>query len=654
MPCSFAGASVLALALSLCPVGAQTAGSWWPEAGFALKLPDGWRVEKDLPHRGLVLRPPGADAPEVDLVTWRVSVGVSGAEGAAAEHERLLAARMRYRRTGLEPINTTGAGEGVLVEGLASTPEAGEVGSVFAAFTRGRQAYVVGAFVGPDDLERARRDCVEPILERLALTSNGPATGTAPPREPRQATGPTLPVSPPVSPESPEPNRDDHPGTGAVTPAGPPGEPSTGPSGFSLRVPAGWRCETLNGVLRIASPASAYVFAQPVVCASGTPGQVDAEDLIARCVGTVADARVVTCSHEASSQEGAWVRTGVEAGDRQFDGAFSLSMRGQTGLLLGVLAPRGELDAAASAAAETIASFSAEVDVSATAAALERTVGWTDPTGLLGCNAPSGWTLPAGLKTYDGRPAISLEGWTSYGAAGWFEWRQPVRPIFRELTDAMRRLGFRDGDPYYAYDGVDPRMVLTRGSAGDLAARYLLPEGLAPRSGKLAVVSEAAAPGVSLIGRAGEETALVALAAEPGEGDARGWCLVSQAPLGEARDGRFWEAAALSFGGRPGRWAEAARALEQTIRSATVALAAAQGTRATLDPLLAQARGAVNSPAWRRLVGESPLTPAPTGGGGAGGERQRLTVPPALAAAWRALASGPPPSYNGGPRADGH
>ena len=60
-----AGAAALALALPLPPAGAQDAGSWCTAAGFMFELPPGWRVDRDVPDRGLVLQPPEPGAPRV-------------------------------------------------------------------------------------------------------------------------------------------------------------------------------------------------------------------------------------------------------------------------------------------------------------------------------------------------------------------------------------------------------------------------------------------------------------------------------------------------------------------------------------------------------------------------------------------------------------
>jgi len=290
----------------------------------------------------------------------------------------------------------------------------------------------------------------------------------------------------------------------------------------------------------------------------------------------------------------------------------------------------------------------------------ERTTKWTDPTGAFGCDQPVGWVLRGGLATYDNQPVVSLQGTAIDGADAWFAWHQPVRPTFRELTEAMRRLGFRDGDPYYAYDGIDPRMVMTRNSGEVLVSKCLIPEGLLPVGAATRAIDEVGVEGLQIIGQPEERTSLVTLAGSATQADSRGWCLVSQAPLGQSRDGWFWEAAVLAFGGKSGRWAEAARALYGVVRSAAVEAKADGGTRAAVEPLIARARAATGAAAWNQLVGDAAFRPAlgaePSGEGGA----RVYAVPEGVAEAWQSLARTGLPSYNGNPPAaatagaDGH
>jgi len=612
---SSARASVLALALSLSSVCAQDAGSWWPEAGFALNLPPGWSVERDVPGRGLTLRSAEADAPSVAIVTWLMSVGVSGPEGAAQEHERLLTAAMRYRRTRVEVIRAPGVGEGVLVEGVAEDA-GGERKSLFAAFVAGGRAYVIGTFTDMGALDRARSDYLQPVLAGFVLAGRSPV------------------VEPTHSPP-PGPATEPAPSVSGVTPATPParGQTYTDPSGFSLVLPPGWRCTTHGICIRVSSPTGASLLVAPVRCPDGAPGWVGAADLTAQCLGALDDVRLVACDRQPPAGGASWVRVSAEAEGQRLEGLFSLSVQDRVGLLTGLLAPSGELGSVAPIAWEVLASFRADLADPRTPAAPSDVTEWRDTGGSLVLAQPDGWVLRGGVETYDGKPVIALEGRTADGNTGWFVWRQPVRPIFRELTDAMRRLGFRDGDPYYAYDGIDPRMVLMRGSAADLVARRLLPEVLRGTGDGPATGREEPLPGVGLLGRAGEQTALVETAGD--------WFIVSQAAIGEERDGRFWEAAGLGFGGAAGRRADAAQALERVIRSATVPASADAAARADLEALIATTRAALDAPAWHELVG-GPALPALPAGEPSSGERRRYAASAPVIEAWRALASAGP------------
>jgi hypothetical protein len=618
---SLAGAAVLASALSLASACAQDSGSWWPAAGFSLSLPPGWQIERDVPGQGLMLRPAAAGAPSVAVVTWRLSVGVSGPEGAAEEHERLLSAAMRYRRTRIEAIRAPGAGEGVVVEGVGVDAGGGERGSLFAAFVEGTRAYVVGTFAEPGALERARRDSLDPVLAGLSLTGGAPALAPSHPLSPRRTTEPASVPAPHTEGGSP--------GSGVTPATSAPGNGTyTDPAGFSVGPPLGWRCSTEGMCIRASSPEGAGLLLAPVRCPQEAPGRVGVADLVAQCLGALDGVRLVSC--EPLPADGApWLRVSAEADGQALDGLFALSVQEGSGLLVGLLAPSGQLRSASRPACDALASFHAELPDPPTPAVVDRGTTRRDLGGPLVLTPPDGWTLRGGQQTYDGKPVIAVEGRAADGSGGWFVWRQPVRPIFRELTEAMRRLGFRDGDPYYAYDGVDPRMVLSKGSASDLVAQRLLPEGLRG-TGDAAPGHEEALAGVRLLGRAGEEVWLVETAGR--------WFIVSQASIGEERDGRFWEAACIGFGGTPGRQAEAARALQQVVRSATVSGSGDAPTRGGLEALIAVARTTVDSTAWTALVGGPALPALPVRESGAT-VRRRYAVPAPVIETLTTLAS---------------
>jgi len=626
-----AGAAALALALPLPPAGAQDAGSWCTAAGFMFELPPGWRVDRDVPDRGLVLQPPEPGAPRVEVLTWLVSVGVRGPEGAAEEHEWLLAAREPYRRTGLAAITFPGTGEGVLVEGVVSRTGAPTLGSLVTVFTRGARAYAVGLFAAPDELPAARVLYLEPVLERLALAVDAAEVQPAhasPPVRSTEFAGPTEPITPATPPRTDE----------ASSPEPPVGARYTDPAGFSLRLPEGWRAGMADGVVRAESPTGAALFLVPVE--GEAPGRLDAADLAARCVSGLGDAQLTGSALDAQG-EFLWLRVTGERAGRPFAGRFSLSMAGHAGLLAGVFAPGDELPGLLPVAAEMLASFSAEPGASPSSRP-RGTTQWSDAESLFECRVPAGWALRGHVVRYDGRPALALDGRAADNGA-WFLWRQPLRPIFRDLTEAMRGLGFRDGDPYYAYDGVDPRMVLTRGATRDLVARHLLPAGAV--ADPLATEEEPL-DALRLLGHPHETTSLVSVGYGAGPDATAGWLIVSRAPVGESRESWFWEAAALGFGGAPGRASAAARALEAVVRSVSIGPRADAATRSTLSALLAQGRVALDAPGWRALVGPSDLAPVLGGPKIDGPVRAARGASPETVTAWRALASDPRGPYN--------
>jgi hypothetical protein len=541
-------------------------------------------------------------APAVELVRWAVSVGVTDPVAAAAEHERVLGRRRPYERVSLHPIATAGAGEGLIVEGL--TRQGGELaGVVFAVFLQSPHAYVLGFFCGPAEVQQAQERFLKPVLDSLRLPG-----GVAPP------------------PRTPD----------LVPPAGPSpaaiGAPVVDPAGFSLTKPPGWQVGVSDGAATVRSPRGVVIVLMPLACGDGVWGRAMVESLIVRC-----------CLAAGVEPSQAATALGSEAGAQWFSvsqadqaALFGLTAADGRALLAGVVAPPDELRAAIPQAAEVIASCKGWFGLSPSTQASPPAVGWRDPSAVLVSAAREGWTLRGGAVMYDQQPAVALRGSTDSGA--WFAWLQPLRPVFRELTPAMRALGFHDGDPYYAYDGVDPRVVLERGPADSLLSRYLLPQRLLPTDAPLAVGAAASVDDLRLLDDPAQTTQLVPLA-RPGE---RGWCLLAQGATPGARGDHFWEAALLGFGGPVGEELRAARALQHVVQTATVGDTAAPETRAVLGPILATAQEALRSAAWSGVAGEVSYVPLL----GRWDGLAPVSAPPWTAEAWGALARGQLQVYN--------
>ncbi|MBM3501258.1 MAG: hypothetical protein FJX74_21615 [Armatimonadetes bacterium] len=640
-----AGAATLALALVLPQAEAQEPGAWCAAAGLTLDLPEAWRIEREVPGVGLALRPPGEGAPLVELVTWRTSIGVQGPEQAAEEHEWVLAAGARYRRTGLTAAAYPELGETALVRGLVSGEDAEAMGSLFAAFARGSRAYAVGLFAPPDSLNAAQAQYLEPLLARLVVTGDGLETDPGHPPPPSRATRPAAPIEPitPAQPPRTDPAETTPPPAGRAPGRGPLRDPigaaHDDPAGFSLLLPETWTCVAEGNLVVLSGSDEAMLVLAPLRAAD--PGRLDLEDFIARCLARLEAPRLVRREPGAATQETSGVRARVLSGTTPLEGVFTSSAGVPAGLLAGLIARPSDIDRLIPVAAEVIASFSTQVVPPSQVAPTSPAAGWRDGAGLIACRPPAGWVLRGGVERYDNRPVIRIHGETEARDA-WFVWRQPVRPIFRDLTEAMQGLGFREGDPYYAYDGVDPRMVLTRGSAREPAVRYLLPPELAADPGPAAIAQERLG-NLALLGRAREETALMGFALGEDLAAGTAWVVVSCAPVGDANDGWFWEAAGFGVGGRPGHAAKAARALEAVVRSTVADPRAEADTRSDLSLLLDRSQTALGSPTWRGLVGESAVGPgvdrlSPDGA--------RLVPPASAVAAWRALASAAPASYN--------
>jgi hypothetical protein len=637
-----AGVAIVALALFVrADPAAGELSDWSEEAGFSLQLPAGWTAERDMPGRGAVLRPPDAGQQAVELVVWRVSVGVVNVQGAAAEHERLLRARMPYERLRSEPISTAGAGEGLYVEGSVELADGGSAAALFAVFMSGDRAYVVGTFSELTDTKVSREKGIEPVLRGLFLGREVPSL------EPWTEQTPRRPAEPPIAPVAPLVRQ---PGTG-VTPAdsGPadghtpregPSEPDDGGTWFSVDLLPEWQVEADRDLVCISSPGDAMALLLPVVCTGRDVGRAALEQAVVQMLTRAGAAEIVACRECSRDGTCAWVWSEVTVGGKIARGPFALVVEEPVGLLAGVVSPAEDPGADLRAAAHIIASFRARCDREVVEAGITPGNHWVDPSGALECTLPEGWEAEGGVLTYDGAPAISIRGRQVGGSRAWFTWLQPIRPVFRDLTESMRGLGFRDGDPYYAYDGVDRRMVMTRGAPAELVARYLLPTGLVLTESAKALGREESGDSLGLLGSGDERSAVVSIIDGSGTDAQQAWCAVSQRTTEPSRGGWFWEAACLAFGGCPGEGRLAARALEASVESAHVS-EDCEGERAgRLRSLVQQAEMARSSTLWKRLVGGAAILPAGLADEGRQSGGDIGAVPEAASELWAGVAAG--------------
>ena len=637
----FARAVLLALALLVTPAFAQVPPlTWSAELGFSLEVPPAWEVSREVPGRGLAMRPPGGGAWPVELAVWSASVGVRDAADVAREHERILQKAVRYERTRIQSIRTEGAGEGVYVVGVVTDRAGEEAASLFAAFLREGRGYAIGTFVEPAALEGASEAYLHPVLQRFRLkdlVTTEPTADRTPaqpepeetPPEPRHTTAdesPTLvpggEASPGEGPEAPPPLTDRREPLPPV--AGPEGR------GLSLALPAGWEYETLEHVVVASSPTGLRAYMAPVQVSGDHLGAAAAIDLLHEVLAEDAGASLGSATVLARGVAGLWLHAAIDYGRKPFEALFALHAEQGNGILTGVATPEGSLNADLAQPARLLASLEGVFAGTATPAREERTSTWADESQALACAPPEGWRLEGGVKTYDGVPAIDLRG-TSEG--GWFTWSHPVRPLFRELSEPMRRLGFRDGDPYYAYEGDDPRLVMTRSAPADLLGRYFLPEGLLPMPAEAATGPGTPIVDPRLLGHADEDAAVVEVRTGRGTNELLGWCVLSQGTIRAERNGRFWEAACLAFGGRPGSLVRAGEALRATIRSTGISEARAPGL-ATHVRAAAQACAA---PFWGDVLGDAPLALCTIQGGPQDPVR---TLPGSMSEAWTAVAEG--------------
>ncbi|HUS80469.1 MAG TPA: hypothetical protein VM283_04315, partial [Armatimonadota bacterium] len=475
--------------------------------------------------------------------------------------------------------------------------------SVFCAYGHEGMHYVVGAFCPADELAGLRVELLEPMMRSfqpgVAVPIEPP--GPVAPVQPVEPPGPTVPPPPvqppgPVVPEVPveTPHDDRPPGqiqvAGDTQPLPPqPGEDvgnwptSTGPSGYQVRAPQGWTVsENAGRIIASAARGGASVVWWPLSVSGG-----GSADQLGELLGRLPQAGELGYLTEIARDEGAVL---ARAGLGGMAVLASYAWAGEDALLVAALAPGEQFEELLPMLRRIAASLQPGTWTSGGQPAARDCVG---DRGLLTWQLPPGWQGRGGARTGPEGLSIEIEALLEGDRQMCLSWRQPVRPVFRNLTALLESLGWREGETYADTGGQSGLVVYKRRDPRRFLEDYLLPshprklsdlriEPLEPDSAIAGLLAGADARGQALI-----------VSGSGRDGDRQRLCLVATALAPPPLVSTCWEAAELRADAPTGELPEAVAALAQMIDTAR-ATTGGDEARA-LDDLIGRARRALRA-----------------------------------------------------------
>jgi len=202
---------------------------------------------------------------------------------------------------------------------------------------------------------------------------------------------------------------------------------------------------------------------------------------------------------------------------------------------------------------------------------------------------PEGWQVDGQVRQRDGRWGIQLD-LTSDDHRLRCQWRQPLQPLFRDLTPVLRNLGWQEGDRYPTNVRENQLKILARLGPQDFLTRVWLAE--SPGHLDEAVVDELTpAPAVGELAGGQDAAGLVALLhGQSPTGARQGLYLVATGDAAPGGEPNCWQAAILAAEGPPGAAAEAMAVLRTVVEGTTVAASALPGAADGVREMILAAR----------------------------------------------------------------
>jgi hypothetical protein len=486
-----------------------------------------------------------------------------------------------------------------------------------------------------------------PVMATVPATQT--PTPVAAPTPPVTAPAPGAPaLSPVATPRPPTPAATPQPTViaptapapvlgSAPTPRPAPPVAYQSPLGFSLRRPQDWSVQVVEGRIEVTSPTdagsplpAAAVIIWPV--ARLQIGQDPAElgrMLLARSplVGEQATQLAARHQNNLAVLSG---HVGVGGAERRV--VACCHVQRDQGFLTAVLARPEEFEQLLPALLPVLDSFAGGpwwVDLGA---GIARTVMWHEPArDRLRLPFPQDWQVRGQVRFMDGRPELALAFDSADGRLRGL-WRQPLTPLFRDLTPVLRNLGWQEGDRYPANGVETPLRVMTRLTPQDFLTRYWLREGPARLEDATVDKLMALAAVAGLAGGAGAQGLVAELHGLRDGQPRQRICLIATGDAPVIMGPSTWQAAVLEAEAPAGELSAAVAVLRGAVEGAIISEAATEAERAGLHAAILAARTAMAAlPASSHSPGQAPFAGVLTGRREPGIGRLWLLAPEALA-----------------------
>lgn len=394
------------------------------------------------------------------------------------------------------------------------------------------------------------------------------------------------PEPPPVSSPAPAP-----------TVVAEPLEAYQSPLGFTLQRPARWNVAVNDGYIEIAQPTEdgsgkpgAAVLIWPL---TGLTGSQDPAGLARKLLATWSIAAVGTDGLAIRQSNQGVVLAGTVgatgAGRRLVACCWT---RGESGLLTALAIRPEDFTASLPTCLKILASFQAgpwwiqRRDV-------PQTVIWQDPSSNLRAPVPSGWKVRGGLQSFNGMCSLYLEGTSQDERRLSFLWQQPIVPLFHELTQMLRNLGWQEGDKYLSNPGDQQVRILTRLSPQDFLTKYWLQTPQQRLDEVVLDKFDMQAQTTSLLPGENSVGAVAVLHGQTGGKVRQRYCVVATANAPSGVGGNCWQAGVLQCEAPTGALDEALEALRTAVNGAEIAAGSTVEQVAAAQQLLQGARQAL-------------------------------------------------------------
>jgi hypothetical protein len=493
------------------------------QGACTITVPDGWQSTDTVGDEGAVLQPPDPRTWPVEVMLWPIPEGGAQTAGAAAAaHEAVIRRVYPYTRRDSSAFTADGGKRGMQVVGEVETASGRAVTCLFIAFADASHYCVIGTFSLPDRADATMADYLQPVAHSLRLGDEGreappiarptvtdppPAVVSPshqPPVQPRydptavvspadphsapmQVLGddslqlgdagretpptalPTVTEPPPavVSSSHQSPVQPHHDPTAVVSTPDPHSVPLQllGDDFLRLHAPAGWQLERSDGrwIVRPSGVQSHAmgVLIWPLVC--------DESDTTAADV-----ARAALDQWQPSRGQSFQFRSGGEDATVSFTGtitapAGSLQLVGacttdhQSALLTAMYLPTDHAEADRVKMLQMLIGTRIE-PLQFTRPRPEGEYYRWRPPGLpeFSVPIPQGWMARGQVERKHDRWAVSIEATDFSPGRRYISWKQPLSPLFRQLSDLLVSMGYRSADHYSPQPGQPYYTLLAR------------------------------------------------------------------------------------------------------------------------------------------------------------------------------------------------